>query len=299
MTLPNFLIIGAAKAGTTALHYYLRQHRQIFMPQNKEPGFFAYQGRLPAFAGPGDDQAFPYLVLNMPHYQQLFAESTFAIARGEASTAYLYHPQAAERILRTIPNIKLITILRHPVERAYSSYLQMMRDGREPLADFGEALRAEPQRISAGWNQIWHYREMGYYGRQLKRYFDRFPRTQVQVFLYEEFQKQPRRILEMIFQFLGVNEKDISDIEAQMNVSGIPKYKSLYGIFVNQHPFRAFLRGFVPYEIRKFLNHKLAHWPLTKPSLSPEIRQQLMADFRDDLLELQTLLEHDLTTWLT
>lgn len=299
MTFPNFLIIGAAKAGTTSLHQYLRQHPQIFLPPNKEPGFFAYQDSPPRLTGPGDPAEREYLTLDLPAYQQLFANAAPFPARGEASTAYLYHPHTAEAIRQILPTGKLIAILRHPVDRAYSSYLQLVRDGREPRPDFQAALLAEPERIDAGWGQIWHYRQMGYYGRQLRPYFACFPRHQIQVFLYEEFQTHPEQVLHKIFNFLEVETTFSPETSTQLNVSGVPQNQTLYGVLTRHRPLRNLLRHLMPYPLRKYLNHQLTRWPLTKPPIPAEIRKELMADFRPDLLDLQTLLNQDLSSWLT
>lgn len=299
MTLPNFLIIGAAKSGTTSLHQSLRQHQQIFLPPNKEPGFFAYQGHPPPLTGPGDEAELAYLTLDLPTYEQLFADAARYPARGEASTAYLYHPHTAAAIQQTLPSVKLIAILRHPVDRAYSSYLQMVRDGREPLLDFQAALRAEPERIAAGWGQIWHYQQMGFYAKQLKCYFGGFPETQICVILYDEFQAHPAQVFRKIFRFLGVEETFAPDTRTQLNISGVPQNQALHGLLTRHRPLRTFLRHLVPYPIRKYLNHQLTQWPLTKPPMPTDVREEMITGFRPDLLELQSLIHQDLSSWLT
>ncbi|MCB9136316.1 MAG: sulfotransferase [Anaerolineales bacterium] len=299
MTLPNFLVIGAAKAGTTALHSLLRQHPQIFLPTNKEPGYFAYHKQHPSLAGPGDQEERVYLVLDMLQYQKIFASASSFHARGEATTAYLYHPQAAENICQILPSIKLIAILRNPVDRAYSSFLQMVRDGREPLTDFRETLKVEAQRIKLGWGQIWHYRQMGYYGKQLKRYYAQFPNAQIRVFLYDEFLSSPEQVLRKIFNFLEVDDTFLPDIRERINVSGVPRNQPLYALLTRKRSLRIILRHIIPYSLRKFLNRQLSHWPLAKPPLAKDIRKSLMEDFYDDLLELQKLIDKDISPWLT
>ena len=118
MTLPNFLIIGSAKGGTSSLHYYLRQHPQIFMPDLKEPRFFALEGETLNFQNP--DSAINHdSVTNLREYKNLFANAINEIGIGEASPLYLYSEKAVRRIKHYVPDAKLIVILRNPVDRSF------------------------------------------------------------------------------------------------------------------------------------------------------------------------------------
>ncbi len=164
MTLPNFLVIGAAKSGTTALHEYLKQHPQIYMSPQKEPHFFSLEGKKVDFRGPGDkrEEQLNNSVTNIEDYRKLFQGVSNEIAIGESSTSYLNNPEAPERIRHYIPNAKLIAILRNPVARAYSSFLHMVQRGYEPLTDFAEALRDEERRIRDNWMGLWHYKQTGF-----------------------------------------------------------------------------------------------------------------------------------------
>ncbi|MDY7015905.1 MAG: sulfotransferase, partial [Cyanobacteriota bacterium] len=152
MVLPNFLIIGAAKGGTTSLYTWLAQHPQIYMTPVKEPNFFALQGEN--FNYPSGTVSQRYLdecVTNFEAYLEQFKAVNCEIAIGEASPFYLYHPQAASRIQQTIPDVKLIAILRDPVERAYSNFLHHIREGFETVEDFSQALQAEESRMRDRW----------------------------------------------------------------------------------------------------------------------------------------------------
>src|ERR1051325_6146140 len=142
MTMPNFLVIGAVKSGTTALHRYLKQHPDIFMSTPKELRFFPFEDRPPDFRGPGDAEDMKPAVKSIGDYRARFAEGARHPARGESSPLYLYYPRSAERLRHHIPDAKLIAILRHPADRAYSQYLMKVRDGHERL-DFAAALDAE------------------------------------------------------------------------------------------------------------------------------------------------------------
>ena len=175
MTMPNFFIVGAQKAGTTSLYYYLKQHPQIYMSPRKEPHFF--EGMHWDFYRPGR-MALP--VTDLADYQALFEGVTDEKAIGEASASYLYSPKAPTLIKRSIPYARLIAILRNPADRAYSNFLHCVRAGRESIVDFAEALRVEEGRIKGNWGPLWHYKQKGFYYAQVKRYLDTFGRDPVQ-----------------------------------------------------------------------------------------------------------------------
>ncbi len=123
MTMPNFLIVGAMKCGTTALYYYLEQHPQIFMSPVKEPNFFCFEGREGLDSGNS--------ITDIAAYRGLFRGVSSERAIGEASHCYLYEPRAVERIKHYTPDARLIAILRSPIERAYSHFLHAVRNGTE------------------------------------------------------------------------------------------------------------------------------------------------------------------------
>lgn len=299
MVMPNFLIIGAAKAGTTALYEYLRQHPQIYMSPVKETNFFALEGEKVDFRGPGDQEAInSFSITDLESYILQFQGVSNEIAIGEASPLYLYSSKAPERIKFYIPHAKLIAILRHPVERAYSSFLHLGRDGREPLIDFAQALREEKARIENNWEHIWHYQQMGFYYTQLKRYYDIFDRSQIKVYLYEDFKTRPFSILQDIFRFLGVDETFIPDMSIKANVSGIPKKKVMHDFLTKPNPIKTILKPFFPARLRQRIVTDLKNRNLVKPELSPEIRKQLIQMYREEILKLQDLIQRDLSKWL-
>ena len=143
MPMPNFLVIGAAKSGTTALYHTLKQHPQIFMSPVKEPHFFAFEGERPVYCGPGDRELFnPRVVFRLEDYVRLFDGLRAQTAVGEASVQYLMRSDAAAaRIRQHIPRAKLIAILRQPADRAYSHYIMLRSQGLERLS-FTQALAA-------------------------------------------------------------------------------------------------------------------------------------------------------------
>jgi hypothetical protein len=297
--MPNFVILGAAKSGTTALYHYLKQHPQVYMSPLKETEFFAFEGETLNFKGPGDMPRAS--VTTLAAYQAQFAGVTNEIAIGEASPLYLYSPKAPERIHHYIPQAKLIVILRSPVERAYSQYLMFIRDGREPFLDFAKALAEEQTRQRKHWAWGWHYVDVGFYYPQLKRYFDRFDPNQIKVYLYEDLKTDPTGLLQDLFGFIGVDPTFMPDISKKSNVSGIPKNQVLHQFVTQSNPLKTLSKPFVPAAVRGQVAKALrtqVNRDLLKPELAPESRAQLRGIFHDDILKLQDLLQRDLSAWL-
>ena len=299
MTMPNFLIIGAAKAGTTALYHYLQQHPQIYMSPHKEPRFFALVGEEINFQGPGDKTRFRF-VTDIDSYRALFDGVSDQIAIGEASPWYLYVPQAGERIKHHLPKVKLIAILRDPVARAYSNFIHALREGLEPLEDFAQAMAAEEERINLNWSYRWHYKQKGFYYGQLKHYFDLFDREQIKVYLYDDFITDPVSLLKDIHRFLGVDDNFVPDLSHKHNVSGIPRSHLLDQFLIRDTRLRRVLTPLLPSKtLREQLTNKLMKLNLRpKPPLEAEVRERFRQEYREDILKLQDLIQRDLSKWL-
>lgn len=304
MTLPNFLIIGAMKSGTTSLYHYLGQHPQIYMSRIKEPNFFALEGSNLDFDGAeGKEQIQRWVkresVTSIEEYRALFRGAVNATAIGEASPMYLYSPEAPHRIRYYVPEAKLITILRNPVERAYSAFLYLTRDGREPLSEFSQALQVEECRMRNNWEWIWHYRHLGFYYAQLKRYFDVFDRNQIKVYLYEDLRVGLPRVVQDIFRFLEVDEAFVPDTSLRHNVSGSPKNGLLPRLIFRRNRIKAILRPLFPQVLRQRISESLrSQYLVEAPPLAPEVRRELLEAYRDDVLRLESLIERDLSEWL-
>ncbi|ETW93779.1 MAG: hypothetical protein ETSY1_37760 [Candidatus Entotheonella factor] len=129
MTLPNFLVIGAGGSGTTAIYEYLRQHPQIYLTPQKETNFFGYEGQTLTFCGPGDHELVnESSITHLDAYQAQFDGITGEIAIGEVCPLYIFSASAPDCIRHYVPDVKLIAMLRHPADRAYTNYLHMLRD---------------------------------------------------------------------------------------------------------------------------------------------------------------------------
>jgi len=263
----------------------------------KEPNFFAFEGEKMNFRAPQDQEGINRTsVTDITAYRALFRGVTSEKAIGEASHWYLYSPKAPGRIRRHLPKAKLIVVLRDPVERAYSQYLHFIRDGQEPLTDFARALQEEQTRIHNNW-AFGRYASRGFYHAQLRRYFDAFDRSQIKVYLYEDFSADPIGVLRDTFRFLGVDEVFVPEMSVRPNVSGVPNNRALHALLTRPERIKAILKPYLPPKLLRFASD-LRDRNLAKPQLAQEERRQMAEMYREDILKLQDLIGRDLSKWL-
>ena len=167
--LPNFIVVGAPKAGTTSLYYYLKQHPQIYLPSQKELHFFTYRILIEKSAGPGDESSLKKLCSSLSEYCEYYRNVTDEKAIGEVSPSYFYHSDVSEKIIQTLGNIKIVICLRNPIDRSYSNYLHKLRNGVETLT-FKDALLEENNRRVMGWGDFWFYSGHSLYYDKVRKY---------------------------------------------------------------------------------------------------------------------------------
>ena len=299
MKFPDLIVIGAAKAGTSAFYRYIEQHPQIYTSSIKEPQFFGLEGETKQFKGPpGMEIKENKAIRTMEEYQALFKDAPEDRCIVEASTSYLYLPKASERIHHYIPQIKLIAILRNPVERAYSAFLYLTRASREPITDFSKALLAEPTRIQNDWAFLYRYQDFGFYSSQLKRYYDKFDSAQLRIFLHDDLKADPLKVMRETFSFLNLDSTFEPDMSRRFNVSGLPKNKLLHKLIGEQNMLKSALKSVLPRKYRSDLKERYYEKNLSKPRLAEETRLQLIETFREDILKTQDLIGRDLSAWL-
>jgi hypothetical protein len=295
--LPNFVIVGAAKSGTTSMTQYLSQHPQIYMAERKESHYFSKDSFRDHFNGPGDEKIFRSLIMDEHKYEQLFDRAENQLAVGESSVFYLYYSKTAESIASKIPEAKIIIMLRDPTYRAFSAYMHLVRDGRETYS-FGQALKEEQNRRERNFEPIWFYKEVGSYYKQVKHYMDVFGPENVKVVLFEEFKSNTESVLEDVFTFLNVNNKIDVNTSRQYNKSGIPSSKLLYNVITNPNLKKVF-KTIIP---NKKYQQKLGLMardliPLRKLQIEPEVEKSLKSFFAEDISKLEGLLKKDLSKW--
>ncbi len=302
MTMPNFLIVGAAKSGTSSLHFYLRQHPEIFMTPDKQTYFFAYENEEPELPGPGDElEVRNHLITQLEDYREQFAGVTTEKAIGEACSVYLCDQKAPASIKKHVPDARLIIILRDPADRAFSSFMHLRREAYEPVTDFHDALMLEEERIRNNWRHLWHYRARGYYHQQIQHYLTLFDRSQIRVYLFEDLKNDPQALLKDIFQFLGVDDSFRPDTSTRYNASGIPRSRTLRRLIMRPNAIKTALKPLIPARLRTAIKTFVTTSPLSlrKQPLPAEVRRDLVAGYRDDILKLQAFLGRDLSGWLT
>jgi len=296
MRLPSFLVIGAAKSGTTSFAGWLAQHPEVFVPKLKEPNYFALADRDPVPKGPAPEEVLRRAIYNWSHtdwddYRALFAAAGDRPAVGEASVRYLYFPGAAERIRAALPEVRLVAILRDPVGRLYSHYnmnRQMSREvSLEPLA-LADAIAAEPERIAEGWGWDWHYVAVGLYGRQLRRYYELFPREQILILLYDELVADPLGAFRAVCRHIGVDDGFRPDMGARGMVSARARSEGLTRLLWRPGKLGGIGKRLRP--LTRPVVDRLKAWnDAPPPALDEALRAALIPRFRDDLDELARL----------
>ncbi|MCK2212224.1 sulfotransferase [Actinomadura sp. ATCC 31491] len=289
MALPDFLIAGVPKAGTTALHTALQQHPQLYLSTIKEPKFFLTDGPPPERGGPGDLETYREHVWRRADYEALFDDAPPGTLTGESTPFYLYDADAGRRIRALVPDVKIIVTLRDPVERAHSNWTHLWSAGLEPIGDLVRACEAEPERIAAGWSHFWHYVGLGRYGEQLARLFELFPREQVLVFRYRDLVDRPADTLDRICAFLGVRQGLLTEMPRQ-NVTAHPDAGA-------RHTVLSTLARRLP-ALARPIEDLLQHRGTARRPLSWEQRRRLIPYFATDVALLQRVTGEDFSDWL-
>jgi hypothetical protein len=284
-------VIGAYKSGTSALHHALRKHPGVFVPQKKEPNFFAF-----ADGAATDNPAAARSVVLEKNYLRLFHRAGADAVVGEVSPEYMTNPAACRRIAATVPEVRLVAILRNPVERAYSDYLMYRRDGDERCERFGDALDQQDQRYARG-DPTGYYLRTGFYAGQLRPYFDRFPREQIHVLLHDDLRADHHQALADVFRFLGVDPSFTPVDLEPVNVSGVPITRGATAALAARRRLPGVLRPRLP-EALKLRANRAVERSLHRPELDPADRARLAELYRSDVVELGRLLECDLSHWL-
>lgn len=278
MTLPNFLVIGAHKCGTTSLYQYLRQHPEVFVSPVKETNYFWWEGQT-------EDR---FSAKTRSEYEGLFEAVNGEKAIGEASPQYLNNENSAQRIRRELPGAKLVVSLRNPADRAYSHYLSLLRNGYETRQAV-EALQPESLCV-----------QHGFYYPRLLRYYERFPRERIHVILFDDFVAHPQAIMRRLFEFLGVDAAAPIDTTRVHNPGGIPRSAWITRWLLRAMSLRFYVLPHLPGRLRGHgLAARLHDSTLTKaPQLDPASRRRLLEGYHDDIGRTGELIGRDLSPWL-
>lgn len=283
MRLPNFIVGGALKAGTTSLNYYLKQHPEVYMSPMKEPRYFAYDPDDPHNA---DGTGLHFPVTTMTQYAALFTEATNEKAVGEVSPHYIISPIAPRRIKEALPDVKLIFSLRHPVKRAYSVYWQAVRLGNEnrPVE---EALTEAEHRV-----------RNGRYYALLRNWYDVFDASQIKIILFDDLARDALATYYDVCRYLEVDDTFAPDLTIR-NKGGALKNQRL-GRFYEQlknSPLKQAVDPLVPERLRDRMNDVRNKNFEEPPPIPPAVADRLQAYYREDIEQLETFLHRDLSMW--
>jgi len=298
--LPEFLIVGAAKSGTTAIAKYLSEHEQIFIPERKECRFFSEMNA--DFKGPKDNHVNKTIVKDVNQYISLFNKAKKNQIKGDASPDYLFHYD------KTIANIKkyygeagqnyprIIIILRNPILRAFSNYMHLLRDDREKET-FLKGIALEKERTNENWEWFWRYKEQGFYTKQIKPFIDAFPDTKV--IIYDDFRKDNQKVLNELTDYLEVDRKQF-DLAKKHNESGKPKNRVFHKVS-SKLVIPPSVRNIIPEKKLnqlKELKQVVVKRNLEKINISEDEKKYLKEVYKEEIIQLGELLNKDLSHWL-
>jgi hypothetical protein len=292
---PDTFIVGAFKAGTTALYEYLRAHPQIFMSVPKEPMYF------------GQDLTPRYRRMTEAEYLDLFRAAAESGRAGEASPWYLYSTQAAREIRDFNRNARIIVMLRNPVDVMYAQHSQLVFNQREDLTDFAAALAAEPdrragRRLPAGAirPEALFYRHSVRFPEQVRRYLDVFGGAGVHFVVFDDLVAAPRDVYRTTLEFLGVDPSFEVDLSVY-NPNRRARSGRLQRAIFNPPPV---LRGLVGRLRRVPFAHRVRDALVSANSsrarraiMDPALRAELTVEFAPQVTELGALIGRDLSVW--
>lgn len=296
--LPNFLIIGAAKSGTTSLARYLSQHPDVYILEASR--HFVAPGIRLQYGGPNADAVAKRTVWRREDYERMFAGWKGEKAVGEKDAVYLSSETAPRAIFEAIPRARLIAILRHPADRAHSQFTHNLRALCEPSSDFRDALQAEAERKRCGWTDNYFYRERGRYAEQLQRYYALFPPEQLLVLLYDDLVADAAGVMRKVCRHIGVSEEHGLNVAERYNISeGVPTSGGMHRLLTQEGFLKSALRTVIPSSLQKRLWWALYRKNLRPvPKLDPHLRSELVEEFTDEIRELAKLIDRDLSAWL-
>ena len=293
---PDFLVIGAARSGTTALASFLGEHPDVFVSTPKEPHFLAFPERGPQFRGLGDDDLVNRpAVRGLREWEGLF-RGRGERRRGEGSVTTLCFPETSIAGIQRFcpPECRFVVMLRDPVDRAYSSWLYLRSRGYD-AGSFEECLQAEEHRTRAGWSHMWQLRRLSRYADQLAPFLEAFG-DRVLVVIQEEFAAEPVGQFRRILEFLDVDPGVTVDVTRRVNEGGTPRSRSVataLNVLRRSAPARRLVRSLVPERRRE----QVRSASLRGGSVDAGTRSALAAAFTPDIRSLEQLLGRDLRIW--
>jgi len=285
--IPNFFVVGAAKAGTTSLYYNLRRHPEIFLTRMKELNFFSSEELL----AQGCNYRGSQIINDLDEYLGLFRKAKTRKAVGDVSPSYLFRASAAKKIFNFNSAAKIIVVLRNPVERAYSDYLMDITGGHFNYS-FEDIVHKRVNDIKQ--SIYFQIIERGLYFEQVNRYLDFFGKHNVRIFLFDELKEDISSVLRSIFEFIGVDHS--VRIDPPIKANPFKRPKRFTKLMYYNHSVSHFAKKLMPYPVIRGLFR--VFFDTQKPELSEETRKYLKKFYRADIIFLQELIGRNLEHWL-
>ena len=299
MTVPTFVVAGAARSGTTGLVEGLRTHPRVFVTDPKEPHYFALHRTGARFTGPGDHTVNRLAVTDRDRYLALYPRRHDYLALGDASVSTLYyHQESLPELVRMNPRVRVVVLLREPVARAFSSHQYLRARGLEPVEDFLEAVALEEERKQRGWHHLWHYTGMSHYAEAIAAVQAALPADQIGIWFHDDLEADFVGTVASILRFLDVPPADGEAVGVpRVNVSGSPRHPGLHGVLTRaagNDSVRALVKAGTTFRFRERVRRTL----LRSDPVPATARAALTPLFRDDARRLRVLLAGPVPAWL-
>tara|TARA_B100001250_G_scaffold236480_1_gene203113 strand:- start:103 stop:1005 length:903 start_codon:yes stop_codon:yes gene_type:complete len=289
MRLPNFIISGFPKCGTTSLHYYLAEHPEIFMPKQKELHFFTNKILSKQIAGKGDKIALKTHVRNFKEYSKFFSTEKNYKSVGETSPSYINYPELFNEIKNTLSNPKIIVLVRDPIKRAYSNYLHLVREGREQLS-FAEALAQEDKRKKLQFSDFWYYKFNSSYYEKLAKAKEIF--SEVLILTQEELMLNPEETIKKTYRFLEVNSEFLPTLlNKKYNPGGSYSNNIITRTIFKPSSAKNFMKKMISVKpwMKDILNSITRKYKINSKAINKETEQELKKFFRKEVKYLEQM----------
>lgn len=299
MTLPNFLVVGAGRAGTTSLHHYLRQHPDVFIPERKAPSHFYCVGAASSGSLERRLSTRTHFVAEPADYEALFDSWAGERAVGEVSPAYLASTAVAQRVVDRLEGVRIIVILRDPIDRVHARYVARRRDGLERARDFAALVDDELRRPLRVDDTAGTYLAGGFVSQALQSYFDLIEPERIRCYLFDDLVRNQGALVADMLGFIGVNPDVELDLGAAHNRSAGTIAGPIRRVLWTRTALaRTWLRPHVPEHLRDRA-FRTATRSLRSETLDPAVQAKLAELYQPEVTRLADMLGRDLSHWRT